>query len=190
MAMPGGSCRREETICKVWSADDWCSLSSLGSPHSLVFSGLSSGEFTSCSCVLSHVWLSLTPWTVALPAPLSMGFARARILEWVAISFFTRSSHLRDWTCISFISHTASRFFTTEPPGKPWESCPDSPVNDLSWSTLPARTHMDPCHLAPLLQLGLGLGMDRLSSSSPPQGIWLEFLTCKNFIGIFSDAAL
>ena len=27
-----------------------------------------------------------TPWTVALQAPLSMGFSQARILEWVAVS--------------------------------------------------------------------------------------------------------
>ena len=102
---------------------DWCSPHSPGSPHSLVFSGLCSGEFMSCAwvlCVLSHVWLSVTPWSVALQAPLSMGFASARTLEWVAISFFTKSSQLRDWTCISCISHSASIFFTTEPPGKPW----------------------------------------------------------------------
>ena len=29
-----------------------------------------------CACVLSHVWLFVTPWTVALQAPLSMGFSR------------------------------------------------------------------------------------------------------------------
>ena len=30
---------------------------------------------------------SVTPWTVALQAPLSMGFFQARTLEWVVISF-------------------------------------------------------------------------------------------------------
>ena len=30
----------------------------------------------------------MTPWTVACQAPLSMGIPQARILEWVAISFF------------------------------------------------------------------------------------------------------
>ena len=37
--------------------------------------------------MLSCVLLFVTPWTVALKAPLSMGFPKARILEWVAISF-------------------------------------------------------------------------------------------------------
>ena len=32
----------------------------------------------------SRVWLFATPWTVAHPAPLSMGILQARILEWVA----------------------------------------------------------------------------------------------------------
>ena len=34
----------------------------------------------------------VTPWTVARQAPLSMGIFQARILEWVAISFFMESS--------------------------------------------------------------------------------------------------
>ena len=41
-----------------------------------------------CSAVLSrvsHVWLCVTLWTVARQAPLSMGFSRARTLEWVAM---------------------------------------------------------------------------------------------------------
>ena len=37
--------------------------------------------------LLSHVLLFGTLWTVALQAPLSMGFSRLEILEWVAISF-------------------------------------------------------------------------------------------------------
>ena len=38
-----------------------------------------------CVCALSGVLLFVTPWTVALQAPLSMVF-QARIVEWVAIS--------------------------------------------------------------------------------------------------------
>ena len=34
----------------------------------------------------SRVRLCVTPWIVALQAPLSMGILQARILEWVAIS--------------------------------------------------------------------------------------------------------
>ena len=36
--------------------------------------------------VLSHVRFFAALWTVAHPAPVSMGFFQARILEWVAIS--------------------------------------------------------------------------------------------------------
>ena len=37
---------------------------------------------------LSHVQPFETPWTVAHQTPLFMGILQARILEWVAISFF------------------------------------------------------------------------------------------------------
>ena len=36
--------------------------------------------------------LTVTPWTVACQASLSMGILQARILEWVAISFSRGSS--------------------------------------------------------------------------------------------------
>ena len=48
---------------------------------------------------------SLTPWTVAHQAPLSMEFSR----EWEVISFSTGSSQPRDGTQVSGI---ADRFFT------------------------------------------------------------------------------
>ena len=44
------------------------------------------------------------------------GISQARILEWVTISSSRRSSRPRDWT---WVSCTAGRFFTAEPPGKP-----------------------------------------------------------------------
>ena len=60
-----------------------------------------------CPCALErksvshfcHVWLFVTPQTVARQAPLSMGFFQVRILEWVAISLSRGSSWPRDWTC-------------------------------------------------------------------------------------------
>ena len=58
--------------------------------------------------VLICVRLSVTPWTVAHQAPLSMEFLQARILEWVAISFSRGSSWPRDWTQVS---HVAGRRF-------------------------------------------------------------------------------
>ena len=68
----------------------------------------------------------MTPWTVASLFPLSMGFFKARIMKWVAISFSRGSSWSRDQTHILQVSCTASGFFlsfsffyTTEPPGEP-----------------------------------------------------------------------
>ena len=43
-------------------------------------------------------------------------FSQARVLEWVAISFSSRSFQPRDQTCIFCV---AGRLFITEPPGKP-----------------------------------------------------------------------
>ena len=53
---------------------------------------------------LSRIQLFGTPWTVACQVPLSMGFSRARILEWVAVSFSRGSSRLRVWTHVSRVS--------------------------------------------------------------------------------------
>ena len=64
-----------------------------------------------CDGLVTKSFLTLmTPWTVACH-----GITKARILEWVAISFFRGSSRSRDRTHISCI---AGGFFTTEPPGK------------------------------------------------------------------------
>ena len=58
-------------------------------------------------CVLSrfsYVQLFATPWTLAHQTPPVHGILQARILEWVAMSFFRGSSRPRDLTCISYIS--------------------------------------------------------------------------------------
>ena len=71
-----------------------------------------------CACVLSRVWLYATPQTVVCQAPLSMGFSRKN--TGVGCHFLLRgSSRLRDGTQVSCI---AGRFFTPEPPGKPFVS--------------------------------------------------------------------
>ena len=62
-----------------------------------------------CAKSLSRVQLFVTPWTVALQAPLSMGILQARILEWVAMPSSRESSQPRDQTQISRI---AGGFFT------------------------------------------------------------------------------
>ena len=46
------------------------------------------------------------------------GIFKARILQWVAISYSKGSSQPRDWTCTSSISFTGSGVFSTVPPGK------------------------------------------------------------------------
>ena len=48
------------------------------------------------------------------------GILQARKLEWVAISSSSGSSQPRDGTRVSCVSCIAGRFFTAEPPGKPF----------------------------------------------------------------------
>ena len=52
---------------------------------------------------------SVTLWTVAYQASLSMGILQARILEWVAMLSSRGSSQPRGWTQVS---HIAGEFFT------------------------------------------------------------------------------
>ena len=74
-------------------------------------------------CILSHSvaqsWLTLCNSMDYRPPGSSVHrISQARILEWVAISFFRGSSKPRDQTFISCITCLGSGFFTTEPPGK------------------------------------------------------------------------
>ena len=64
-----------------------------------------------CYAVLSHsvVSDSVTPWTVAHQAPLSMAILQAKILEWVSMPSSRWSSQPRDWTKVSRI---AGKFLT------------------------------------------------------------------------------
>ena len=61
---------------------------------------------------LSCVWLSVTPWTVALRAPLLWDCA-ARILEWAAISFSRGSSWPRDQIYVSWIGRQLLYYYAT-----------------------------------------------------------------------------
>ena len=47
-------------------------------------------------CVCNSVSSSVTPWTVARQAPLSLGILQARMLEWVAMPSSRGSSQPRD----------------------------------------------------------------------------------------------
>ena len=69
------------------------------------------------TCMLSHVQLFRTPWTVAHQAPLSMGFPRQEYSSGVP---FPTPEEIPDpgITAMSPVSPPrAGRFFTTAPPG-------------------------------------------------------------------------
>ena len=57
-----------------------------------------------CVCMLSCVWLFVTPMDCSPPGSSIHGILQARIMEWVAISSSRGSSHPRDRTQVSYIS--------------------------------------------------------------------------------------
>ena len=68
--------------------------------------------------LLSHVWLFVTPWTVAHQAPLSMGLSKQDY--GVGCHFLPQGIFPPgDWICISCGSWTAGGFFTAESQRKP-----------------------------------------------------------------------
>ena len=72
-----------------------------------------------CVCLLNHIWLFVTPWTIACQDPLSMEFSRQEY--WSGLPLSTPGD-LPDTGIIpvSFASPTLSgRFFITVPPVKP-----------------------------------------------------------------------
>ena len=65
---------------------------------------LTNQELPSLACSFSHfshVWLCVTPWTIACQPPLVHGILQARILEWVAMPSSRGSSWPRDETHVS-----------------------------------------------------------------------------------------
>ena len=67
-------------------------------------------------CVLYHVQLFATPWTVAHHAPLSVEFSRQGY--WSGLPFPSPGDLPNTGTKPTSPAF-AGRFFTTEPPGKP-----------------------------------------------------------------------
>ena len=61
------------------------------------------------------------------------GVLQARILERVSIPFSRGSSQPRDGTRISYVSYTADRFLTIEPPGLPWWLTQQKSIFSPSW---------------------------------------------------------
>ena len=73
-----------------------------------------------CVCVcqsrFSHIWLCVTPWTVAHQAPLSMGILQARVLEWVALPSSRWSSSAKNKYAI-----------------KPWKDMEEPSLSSIKW---------------------------------------------------------
>ena len=66
-----------------------------------------------CAMSLQLCPTLMTPWNVACPAPLSLGFSRQEYwCGFVAISSFRGSSQPRDHTHISYVSCIGNGFFT------------------------------------------------------------------------------
>ena len=66
--------------------------------------------------VTSVISNSVTLWTVACQAPLSMGFSRQEY--WSGLPYPPPGDLPRDWVHISLVFWITGRFFTTEPQGK------------------------------------------------------------------------
>ena len=73
--------------------------------------------------LLSHVWLFVTPWTVVCQVPLPMGFPRQEY--WSGVPF-PPPGDLPNSGIEPLSPALAGRFFTTEPPGKPWKWNPNA----------------------------------------------------------------
>ena len=115
-------------LCLLHWQTDCILLSHQGSPSSwiLIWEGkremfkVVTEKYYKCFlCVLSHVRLFVTPWTIACQASLSMEFSRQEY--WSGLPFplpgDLSNSGIKP---MSFASpELASRFFTTELPGKP-----------------------------------------------------------------------
>ena len=76
--------------------------------------------YSHCVCVCSVMSESLQPHGLYNPPDSSVHeIFQERILEWVATSFFRRSSWPRDWTHVPCSLALQADSLPTEPPGKP-----------------------------------------------------------------------
>ena len=96
-----------------------------------------------CGCLVAKSCPTLcNPMDYSPPGSPVHGISQARILEWVAISFSSVSSRPRDWTRVSCM---AGGFFTTEPPGKPYNNVIFSLTvkwdKRSTWGLLPSSNH-------------------------------------------------
>ena len=92
-----------------------------------MFSIPGSSTLSASICMFSHVWLC-KPMDCSPPVSSVHRILQARILEWVAMLSSRGSSQPRDQTHLLCLLALASRFFTTEPPGKPLSVWPQQSV--------------------------------------------------------------
>ena len=70
-----------------------------------------------CCCLVAKSCPTLcNPMDCSLPGPSVHGIPQARILEWVAISFFSASSQPKDWIYVSCIGRRILYCWATQPP--------------------------------------------------------------------------
>ena len=69
-----------------------------------------------CLVLVAQLCLTLQPMDCSLPGSFVHGILQARILEWVAIPFFRRSSQPRDWSGSPALQADS---LSSEPLGKP-----------------------------------------------------------------------
>ena len=100
--------RDREHVCLTWCPRNVISESRCPFPFLYINSTKVSEVTQSCPTLCDPMDCSPPGFSVHV-------ILQARILEWVAISFSRGSSQPRDRT---WVSCTAGRFFTTEPPGK------------------------------------------------------------------------
>ena len=79
-----------------------------------------------CVCVLSRVWLFVTPMDYGPPGSSVHGISQARTLEWVAKPSSRGSTWPRDQTHISCISYAGRRFLCH---CALWEDHPPPPLS-------------------------------------------------------------
>ena len=102
-----------------------------------------------CVCSLSHVWLFVTPWTVAHQAPLSVGILQARTVEWVAMPSSRGSCRPRDQTlchlCLLHCRWILYHWATWEAPHLVWGLLQKISLHsDFSAETMSARCQRHP----------------------------------------------
>ena len=96
-----------------------------------------------CVKLLQSCLTRCKPMDCSLPGSSVCGILQTRILEWVAMLPSRESSPPMDRTRGSC---TADRFFTAEPPGKPWRpSC--NILNDTVWAGCEVWRQADGTHL-------------------------------------------